>query len=181
MVRIMDDLSNMISGFLSDQNNVNQLRDILGSLGVSGTDGATQDANVAGQQSVAQTPPLDLSALASILGSPEPAQQQAPPQSPPLDLSALSGLLGGLGGNTSQQKPTAPGLNMNTLLLLQQALSAMGGSDKNTSLLYALKPYFSEERAKKVDDAVRVLQLVRLLPLIKESGLFGFLGGGDKS
>ena len=37
----------------------------------------------------------------------------------------------------------------------------------------ALKPHLSEERSKKVDDAVKIMQLIKLLPLIKESGLFG--------
>ena len=49
--------------------------------------------------------------------------------------------------------------------------SSMHADDKNTELLRALKPHFSEERAKKVDDAVRILQLIRLLPLVRESGL----------
>jgi hypothetical protein len=70
-----------------------------------------------------------------------------------------------------------PPIDMKTMLLLQQALSAYGKSDRNTELLRALKPHFSPERAKKVDDALRFLQLVRLLPLIKESGLFGSKGG----
>jgi hypothetical protein len=75
---------------------------------------------------------------------------------------------------------TSPPVDMKTLLLLQQALSAYGKTDRNTELLRALKPHFSPERAKKVDDALRILQLIRLLPLIKESGLFGTRGGdGD--
>lgn len=65
----------------------------------------------------------------------------------------------------------APPLDMGTLMLLQRAISTFSQSDKNTELLRALKPHFSEERAKKVDDAVRILQLIRLLPLVRESGL----------
>ena len=43
--------------------------------------------------------------------------------------------------------------------------------------LRALRPLLSEKRAKKVDDAVRIMQLVQLLPTLKESGLFRL--GGD--
>lgn len=79
----------------------------------------------------------------------------------------------GLGSNTSEEKtPSAPSIDADTVALFQKAASAYTKSDKNTDLLMALKPHFSPERAKKVDDAVKILALLRLYPLIKDSGFF---------
>ncbi len=71
-----------------------------------------------------------------------------------------------------------PQIDLNTLMMMQRAVSMMGQEDKNTELLRALKPHFSPERAKKVDDAIRIMQLMRLLPMAKELGLFDRLKGG---
>lgn len=94
-----------------------------------------------------------------------------------LDLSALGSVLGslGLGQGTQQpqQQSSLPAIDMGTLMKIQGALSRLSKSDKNVDLLMALKPHLSEERSKKVDDAVKIMQLIKLLPLIKESGLFG--------
>lgn len=80
---------------------------------------------------------------------------------------------------SSSQAGSPPSLDLNTLMLLQRAISALNQEDQNTELLRALKPHFSEERAKKVDDAIRILQLIRLLPLVKDLGIFNRLKGGD--
>lgn len=61
------------------------------------------------------------------------------------------------------------------------AVSAFNQEDRNTELLRALKPHFSQERAKKVDDAIKILQLIRLLPLVKDLGILPSLRGGDGS
>ena len=49
------------------------------------------------------------------------------------------------------------------------------GEDNRTRLLLALKPILSEERAKRVDSAVKLLKLIQLLPLLKETDLFSSL------
>lgn len=46
--------------------------------------------------------------------------------------------------------------------------------DERTHLLTALKPYLSEHRQEKTDNAIKILKLLELLPLIKDSGLFKF-------
>lgn len=95
------------------------------------------------------------------------------------DALGLGGAPGtGNAGNAAslQAQPAAganpPALDMGTLMLLQKAIAAFSETDKNTELLRALRPHFSPERARRVDDAIRILQLIRLLPLVKESGLF---------
>ena len=44
--------------------------------------------------------------------------------------------------------------------------------DNRTRLLLALKPILSEEKAKRVDSAVKLLKIIDLLPLLKETDLF---------
>lgn len=47
--------------------------------------------------------------------------------------------------------------------------------DTRTQLLSALKPHLSEPKRDKVDTAIKILRLLELLPLIKESGVLGKL------
>lgn len=47
--------------------------------------------------------------------------------------------------------------------------------DPRAALLTALKPHLSEAKREKVDTAVKILRLLDLLPLIKESGILGKL------
>ena len=115
-----------------------------------------------------------LQTLASMLASSGSDSDQNSGSAP--DLSSLFG--GGNGqnsGDTAEQKSENPlgNLDINMLLKLQQAMSTLHTEDKNTELLRALKPHFSAERAKKVDDAIRIMHLIKLLPVIKDSGLFG--------
>lgn len=49
------------------------------------------------------------------------------------------------------------------------------GDDSRTSLLSALKPHLSEPKREKVDTAIKILRLLELLPLLKESGVLGKL------
>ena len=89
--------------------------------------------------------------------------------------------LGDVTDSRNNSQPTGasvPQLDMNTIMMMQRAMSALGQEDKNTELLRALKPHFSPERAKKVEDAIRIMQLMRLLPVAKELGLFEQLKGG---
>ncbi len=45
------------------------------------------------------------------------------------------------------------------------------GNDPRTQLLTALKPHLSEPRRDKVDTAIKILKVLELLPLMKESGI----------
>lgn len=102
------------------------------------------------------------------------------------DLSALTSLMGG--SETAQpnpepsvQGPDLSGIDLNMLAQVQKIVSSMQMEDDNTRLLRALRPHFSEERKKKVDNAIRMLQLFSLLPVIQKSGLLGgLLGDGGK-
>ena len=64
------------------------------------------------------------------------------------------------------------------IMKIQQALSAYNQDDKNTVLLKSLKPHLRPERQGRVDEALKLMKLVSLLPLFVQSGLFG--SGGER-
>ena len=105
-----------------------------------------------------------------------------------VDLDGLSALLGQFtsDGNENGEKCDSADsagdgifgdIDLDTIMKLMDAFSQLNSSDKNTELLLALKPLLREENRGKVDTALRLLKLISLLPLLKESGLFGDLGG----
>ncbi len=149
----MDDLASMITQFLSSEDGMNQLRSVSAALGLPDIGAAAPQA---GQNSFVPPPVNNNGGTPAGGGIPFFSSQ----------------------GSSSSQAG-APSLDLNTIMLMQRAISALNQDDQNTELLRALKPHFSEERAKKVDDAIRILQLIRLLPLVKDLGLFNRLKGGD--
>lgn len=72
----------------------------------------------------------------------------------------------------------AGGLNFDPsmLLTMQKAFSAMQKGDPRVDLLLALRENLGDERRQRVDEAVQILRMMNLLPLLREQGLFG---GGD--
>lgn len=83
-----------------------------------------------------------------------PAASPPPPAAPAGSGGGLGGLLGALGG-----------LDSNTL---SAAASLIGqftddGDDKRTALLAALRPYVREERYAKLDKAIQIAKLSRLI------------------
>ena len=154
----MDDLSQQINQFLNDPQSMKMLQGMLGSLGLGG-------APAAG----APTPPAQPAPPAP---STPPASSPAPASNMP-DLSALSGILGALGKDNSASTPagTMGGADMIALVSrLGPLLSQVNQEDDSTRLLRALRPMLSEQRRQKIDEAVKILQLMRLLPLLRDMG-----------
>ena len=80
-----------------------------------------------------------------------------------------------LGGEEKKEEPSdiSP-LGANEMQMMVNIMSRLKSSkgDESTELLNALKPHLSEPRREKVDTAIKILKLIELFPLIKESGLF---------
>lgn len=52
-----------------------------------------------------------------------------------------------------------------------------GGNDPRCQLITALKPMLSPEKQQRADEALRILKLLEMLPLLRDSGLLkGVLG-----
>lgn len=60
---------------------------------------------------------------------------------------------------------------LSMLMRAAPLLSKVNEEDDASRLLAALRPLLSEPRQKKLDDAGRILKLLHLLPLLRESGL----------
>lgn len=108
-------------------------------------------------QSVAQ-----IQNLAQSLGLSDTASAASPENAP---ANILQNLLPAPSANGTAD-PT-----VSALLRAAPLLSAANREDDATRLLSALRPLLSETRQKKLDEAGRILKLLRLLPLLKESGL----------
>ncbi len=68
-------------------------------------------------------------------------------------------------------------LGDNDLIKVMSLVSKLNtaGDDSRTMLLSSLKPHLSEPKREKVDTAIKILRLLELLPLLKESGVLGKL------
>lgn len=84
----------------------------------------------------------------------------------------------GLSGAQSEPKPApkpAPPVNgeiMTAITQLAPMMSSFSEDDDVSRLLNALRPFLSEEKQLKLDRAQRLMKLVRIIPLIKDSGFF---------
>ncbi len=76
--------------------------------------------------------------------------------------------------------PASPGMGFPDLSLIAKMaplLSGLKQDDNDTRLLAALRPYLHGRREQRLDDAVQLLKLSKLLPLL-QGGLGGDSHGG---
>lgn len=122
----------------------------------------------------------DMAKALGLDGTAAPTPEPAPAPSGGTGLESLQALLGTAGNHTAPAAPSLPNIDIHTIAKLQQAYAAFTASDKNTDLLRAIKPHLSEKRQKRVEEAVQLMGLLRLLPMLKESGILEkLLGGGS--
>jgi hypothetical protein len=88
-----------------------------------------------------------------------PAPRRAPQPSPRRESEGAGGL------------PIDPEI-MRSVMKIAPALSRARQEDDSTRLLRALRPFLGESRKKKLDEAVRIMQLIRMVPFLKSSGIF---------
>ena len=76
-------------------------------------------------------------------------------------------------GNASPLPPVSDMVlpDLSVLSRLAPLLSELNRRDERADFIAALKPLLSEERRKKADDAIKIIRLVSVLPLLKEQGL----------
>lgn len=179
----MEDLASKLQSILSSPEGQEQLRNIAGMLGMDSKTATPPPPPADTPTGV--TP--DLSGLLRALsGNPSPDPPTVSPSSSEgqtsgggSDLSALMGLLSSGSGATSTTDSAGGldlgGIDINQILKLQQIFRSMNGNDKNSQLLLALKPHFGERRRARVDQAIRIIRLISMLPALRESGLFAGL------
>lgn len=122
------------------------------------------------------------SQINQVLSNPEMLEQ----------IKALSGLLGQSSApqgvpkefsnsdssnvNVPQPKPQSPldllgADGLQTAMRFMPILSELKKDDETTQLLRAIKPFLSPPRQDKLEEAVRLLRIIRILPLLKNQGL----------
>lgn len=104
----------------------------------------------------------------------------------PKSMEKIKGLTNLLNINTDQSEtlnneepdskaPNAPLLptdTINTMMKIMPILSSMNKEDENTRFLFALRPLLSEKRKRKLDESIKIMQMIRILPLLKNQGIF---------
>ena len=110
-----------------------------------------------------------LKSIANMLGIDTEAQ---------FDMSSISSLLNNTDNKKEESKDnnnTNPfgDFDISKLLKLKSAFSQSDNSDKNIELLTALKPHLNEKNQAKIDQSIRLMKMLALVPLLKELGIFG--------
>ena len=76
--------------------------------------------------------------------------------------------------NSNEKKDNHSSFDSADLIKLLGMFSQMKEND-DSRLLLSLKPYLKSERQEKVDQAVKILKLMEMLPILKESGILSSL------
>ncbi len=97
-----------------------------------------------------------------LLGEGEATQKSEPNSNG--DTGDISGIFGG---------------NSTDAQMLKGMMGILGklkekGTDERSNLLMALRPHLSEPRQEKLDTALKILRIIDMLPLLKDSGLLNF-------
>lgn len=106
------------------------------------------------------------------------------------DMKNLQGLAASLMSGDGQESKAEPpkeqnnplgGIDINALGSMASLLSAFSGpsDDPRCRLISSLKPLLSSERQQRADEAIKIIKLMDMLPLLKETGIFngGLFGG----
>lgn len=63
--------------------------------------------------------------------------------------------------------------DITALMSLAGKLREAGGNDNNINLLNALRPLLDDEKKLKIDRAIKLLKIINLLPILRDSGILG--------
>ena len=67
---------------------------------------------------------------------------------------------------------TLPIDTIQTVMKLMPVLSSINKEDDNTRLLTALRPHLSSKRQAKLDESMKMIQVFKVLPMLKSQGIF---------
>ncbi len=146
----MDNLQDIFSSVLSNPEAVNKLRSLGKELGLTGSTDNTSAEKT--QKPHQNNQPFDMSALSSLLssGSNSPDMQ-----------NSVSSLGNAISPDTIQ-----------SITKLMPLLSGFNQEDETTALLNSLRPFLSGEKRRRLDDAGKMLRVMRILPKLRNTGLF---------
>jgi hypothetical protein len=143
----LDDMSAKIGDMLSKPENIEMIKNIMAMFGNSGG----MPGTAAGFSAQGQNPQ-----------APGPQSQGQQNQSQQ-EQGGQQGQQGGFGGLP---------FDAETMMKMKKALDAVRKDDPRVELLLALRPNLSDNRQHKVDEAISLMRLINLIPLLQE-GAFG--------
>lgn len=71
----------------------------------------------------------------------------------------------------NEDNPMLSDETMGMIMKIMPLLSSVRKDDANTNLLKALRPLLGAERQKKVDEAIKIMQMMKFLPILKSQGI----------
>lgn len=191
----MDDLNSVISSILGDPQKMEQLRNVAQSLGMNPggappAPGSGQDNNM-NMGGMGNGNPLGNMGFPGGMNQSPPAGNMDGGMNANMPMGGMNNGMGGMNtgnpGGMGDGSGNGGGFNLGSLSKLAGMFGGANNSanDKNVQLLRALQPHISESRAGRIDDAVRIMQLISAWPALRDSGLLGslgnlFSGGGHK-
>ncbi len=174
----MDELMQKIQSVLSDEESMNQIRQLASMFGGSNNDNtsdtqnppSTQQNNSSDtQSSESEINMNDISKLLASLGG-DNSQTNNNAQAN-VSQNNQSNILNP--PNSNQQNSDQLPFDIGKIMTLGSIISNASKADKNTELLLALKPHLKEEKQNKVDKVIKIFKLISIWPAIKDSGLLG--------
>ena len=73
--------------------------------------------------------------------------------------------------DSSEQDDILGGIDIEAIMRMGELLSQMNRQDDSTRLLLALKPHLKPENRQKVDSAMKLMKIMNILPLLRDSGI----------
>lgn len=146
----MSELEEKLENILGNPQAMSQIMSLAQSLNLGGSNQPAPSQNQSQDQP--QDPPQN-ETPAQEATAPQTAASP-PPAAPAPSVNGLEGMLGALGG-----------LDMNTLSAAAGLIGQFtdGSDDKRAALLTALRPFVREERYAKLDKAIQIAKLSRLI------------------
>lgn len=114
----------------------------------------------------------------SILGGGDKQPEELPkpvpksePSKPSFDLSALSGLIGGSGDSGGSGGFNIGPSEIGMIMKIKSAFEKLNNNNttnNNTQLIEALKPHLSPARRSRADEALQMMRMMDMLPLLQD-------------
>ena len=146
----MSELEEKLENILGNPQAMSQIMSLAQSLNLGGPGSSGQEQS----QPQSQPPEPASGPVPPPQGGEAPAAPPPAPPAAPAGLDGLGGMLGALGN-----------LDAGTLSAAASLIGQFsgGGDDRRTALLNALRPFVKEERYAKLDKAIQIAKMSRLI------------------
>jgi len=87
-------------------------------------------------------------------------------------LKEISGIFNNNQEESSENDSSFSAENIKMIMKIMPLISSIKQEDKNTRFLRALKPLLNEKKQVKIDESIKFLQILKLLPVLKKQNIF---------